>query len=98
VVRPFTLPIKVNSQIIKCEPGQEVVWKGERLGIHAVHTWKFREVDGAVILNSHEEYSGPLLWLARLILVPRRLHSLTRELLVSIKQEAEARYQAAKVS
>jgi hypothetical protein len=98
VVRPFTLPIKVNSQIIKCEPGQEVVWKGERLGIHAVHTWKFREVDGAVILNSHEEYSGPLLWLARLILVPRRLHSLTRELLVSIKQEAEARYQGKKVS
>jgi hypothetical protein len=55
-------------------------------------------VDGAVILNSHEEYSGPLLWLARLILVPRRLHSLTRELLVSIKQEAEARYQGKKVS
>jgi hypothetical protein len=97
VVRPFTLPIKVNSQIIKCEPGQEVVWKGERLGIHAVHTWTFTEVDGAVILDSHEEYGGPLLWLARLTLVPQRLHSLTRQLLASIKQEAEARYQAKKV-
>jgi hypothetical protein len=98
VVRPFTLPIKVNSQIITCDPGQEVVWKGERLGIHAVHTWTFREVDGVVTLNSHEEYSGPLLWLARLILVPRRLHHLTRDLLVSIKQEAEARYRAEMVS
>jgi hypothetical protein len=98
VVRPFTLPIKVNSQIIKCEPGQEVVWKGERLVIHAVHTWMFREVDGVVTLNSHEEYSGPLLWLARLILVPGRLHHLTKELLVSIKQEAEARYQNERVS
>ncbi|MGB6281937.1 MAG: hypothetical protein WBF55_10615 [Syntrophobacteria bacterium] len=38
------------------------------------------------------------IWLARLILVPRRLHSLTRQLLASVKQEAEARYQAQKVS
>ena len=99
VVRPFApLPIKVNSQITKCEPGQEVVWEGERLGIHAVHTWAFREVNGMVILHSHEKYSGPLLWLARLILVPRRLHSLTRELLVSIKKESEARYQDKKTS
>jgi hypothetical protein len=98
VVKPFTLPIKVNSQIIKCEPEQEVVWKGERLGIHAVHSWKFTELDGMVNLNSHEEYSGPLLWLARLILVPRRLHHLTRELLVSIKKESEARYRDKKIS
>jgi len=99
VVRPLTpLPIKVNSQITTCEPGEKVVWDGERLGIHAVHTWTFREVDGMAILHSHEKYSGPLLWLARLILVPRRLHNLTRELLVSIKRESEARYQAKKVS
>jgi ligand-binding SRPBCC domain-containing protein len=99
VVRPFTpLPIKVSSQITTCEPGQEVVWEGERFGIHAVHTWAFREQDGMVILDSHEKYSGPLLWLARLILVPRRLHGLTRDLLVSIKKESEARYQNKKVS
>ena len=99
VVRPFSpLPIKVNSQITTCEPGEKVVWEGERLGIHAVHTWAFREVDGMVILDSHEKYSGPLLWLAKLILVPRRLHKLTRELLVSIKKESEARYQEKKVS
>ena len=98
VVRPFTLPIKVNSQIIKCEPGQEVVWKGERLGIHAVHSWIFRETDDRVTLISHEEFSGPLIWLARLILVPQRLHSLTRQLLYSVKQEAEARHQTQKAS
>ena len=98
VVRPFTLPIKVEPRITKCEPGQEVVWEGERFGIHAVHTWKFRELNGRVSLISHEEFSGPLIWLARIILVPRRLHSLTRQLLTSVKQEAEARYQAHKVS
>jgi hypothetical protein len=98
VVRPFTLPIKVKPRITECQPGEKVVWEGERLGIHAVHTWTFTEVDGTVILDSHEEFSGPLIWLARLILVPQRLHHLTRELLISIKQEAEARYRAQKVS
>lgn len=94
VVRPFTLPIQVKPRITKCKPGEEVVWEGDRLGIHAVHTWTFRQVDGSVTLISHEEFSGPLIWLAKLILVPQRLHSLTRQLLASIKQEAEARYQA----
>lgn len=94
VVRPFTLPIKVQPKITKCEPGQEVVWEGDRFGIHAVHTWTFRESNGGVTLVSHEEFSGPLIWLARLILVPQRLHTLTRQLLSSLRQEAEARYQA----
>ena len=97
VVRPFTLPIKVKPRITECQPGQKVVWEGERLGVHAVHTWTFRETNGGVILISHEEFSGPLILLARLILLPQRLHSLTRELLISIKREAEARYQAQKV-
>lgn len=96
VVRPFILPFKVKPRITECQPGQKVVWEGERLGIHAVHTWLFREANGRVTLISHEEFSGPLIWLAKLTLVPRRLHHLTRELLVSIKQEAEARYQAKK--
>ncbi len=98
VVRPFTLPIKVKPRITECDPGKKVVWEGERLGIHAVHTWTFRETNGRVTFISHEEFSGPLIWLARLILVPRRLHSLTRQLLASVKQEAEARYQAQKTS
>jgi hypothetical protein len=98
VVRPFTLPIKVKPRITECQPGKKVVWEGERLGIHAVHTWTFRETKGKVILTSHEKFSGPLIWLARLILVPQRLHHLTRQLLASVKQEAEARYQAQKLS
>jgi len=96
VVRPFSLPIKVEPRITKCEPGQEVVWEGERFGVHAVHIWKFKEVNGSVSLISHEEFSGPLIWLARIILVPRRLHSLTKRLLSSIKKESEGRYQAQK--
>lgn len=94
VVRPFTLPIKVKPRITDCQPGEKVVWEGKRIGIHAVHTWIFREANGSVTLTSSESFSGPLIWLARLIMVPRRLHSLTKQLLASVKQEAEARYQA----
>ena len=88
VVRPFTLPIKVEPKITDCAPGERVVWEGARLGIHAIHTWTFRELNGSVTLTSSETFSGPLIWLARVILVPQRLHTLTRQLLISIKQEA----------
>lgn len=98
VVRPFTLPIKVKPRITNCVPAEEVVWEGTRLGIHAIHTWTFRQSNGIVTLTSSESFSGPLIWLARLILVPRRLHALTRQLLASIKDEAEARYQSQEVS
>ena len=64
VVRPFSLPITVKPKITACEPGEKVVWEGERLGIHAIHTWAFQEMNGRVILVSHEEFSGSLIWLA----------------------------------
>ncbi|UCG13159.1 MAG: SRPBCC family protein [Deltaproteobacteria bacterium] len=98
VVRPFSLPIEVKPKITDCEPGEKVVWEGTRLGIHAIHTWTFQEASGKVTLISSESFSGPLIWLARLVLVPQRLHTLTRQLLVSIKKEAEARYRSQKVS
>jgi hypothetical protein len=94
VVRPLVFPVRVAPRIVKCEPGREVVWEGGRLGIHAVHTWKFREENGNTLLVSSECFSGPLLWFGKLILVPSRLHTLTRELLAGIKREAEARARA----
>ena len=96
VVRPFAFPVKVSPRITKCVPAQEVVWEGGRFGIHAVHTYSFREEKDKVVILSLEKFDGPLLLLARLAFLPRRLHRLTRRLLVSMKQEAEARYLAQK--
>jgi hypothetical protein len=68
-----------------------VIWEGGRFGIHAVHAWRFREQEGKTVLFSSERFSGPLLWLGKLIFVHSRLHALTSELLTGIKREAEAR-------
>jgi hypothetical protein len=88
-MRPYYLPIKVMPTITKCEPGKEVVWEGRRLGVHAVHRFFFEEKEKFVKLTSSEVFSGPLLWLSKLIFIPKRLHRLTRQLMSSIKNQAE---------
>jgi ligand-binding SRPBCC domain-containing protein len=89
-LRPYILPIKITPRISRCEHGHEVEWVGKRLGIHARHRFTFLEENGAVLLSSVEEFSGPLLWLTGLIGIPGRLHRLTRKLLSDIRRQAEA--------
>ncbi len=97
VIRPFNLPVKITPEILSCEPGKHVVWQGRRLGVHAVHGFYFKESDGYTELKSVERFSGPLMWLSRLVFVPGRLHRLTRRLLQAIRTEAEQRYRAENV-
>lgn len=89
VVKPVVFPVRVEPRVLRCEPGREVVWEGERFGIHAVHTWRFRETAGAVLLESEETFRGPLLALGHLIGVPKRLHRLTVRMLDQIRQHCE---------
>jgi hypothetical protein len=89
-MRPYYLPIKVMPTITKCEPGKEVIWEGRRFGVHAVHRFYFEEKENSVRLTSSEAFRGPLLWLSKLIFIPKRLHRLTRQLMASIKTQAEA--------
>jgi hypothetical protein len=89
-MRPYYLPIKVMPTITKCKPGKEVIWEGSRFGVKAVHSFIFEEKEGAVRLVSSESFHGPLLWLSKLIFIPKRLHHLTRELMAAIKNQAEA--------
>jgi hypothetical protein len=96
VIRPFSVPIRISPRVVKWAPGRELVWEGERLGIHAVHAFTFREEKDKVILLSEEKFSGPFVWLGRLISLYFQLHQLTRKLLVSIKHEAETRFQLRK--
>jgi uncharacterized protein YndB with AHSA1/START domain len=90
VVKPIVFPIRVEPRVVSCEPGREVVWQGERLGIRAVHTWRFRENAGGTVLESAETFHGPLLLLGHLLGVPKRLHRLTVRMLEQIKAHAEA--------
>jgi hypothetical protein len=90
VVKPIIFPVRVEPRVVSCDPGREVVWEGERLGIRAVHTWRFVEQPGGVVLKSAETFKGPLLVLGRLVGVPKRLHRLTVQMLDQIRQQAEA--------
>jgi hypothetical protein len=89
-IRPYYLPIKIEPTITKCEPGKEVIWAGSRFGVKAVHRFIFEEKENAIRLTSSETFHGPLLWLSKLIFIPKRLHRLTRQLMNSIKDQAEA--------
>ena len=90
VVTPIVFPVKVQPRVVSCELEREVVWEGERFGIHAVHTWRFQEKADGVVLESMEVFKGPLLVLGRLVGVPKRLHRLTVQMLDQIKQYSEA--------
>jgi hypothetical protein len=89
-VKPIVFPIKVRPRVVSCEPGREVVWKGERFGICAVHTWRFQEKAGGAVLESVETFKGPLLALGYVAGVPKRLHRLTVQMLEQIKRHSEA--------
>ena len=89
-LRPYRIPLKITPRIIRCDPGREVVWAGSRLGVHAEHSFIFRQDGDHVILTSIEEFSGLMFWLSWALLVPRKLHRLTRQLLRAIKYRCES--------
>lgn len=90
VVKPFVFPLQVEPRVVSCYPGREVVWEGRRLGISAVHTWRFQENADGALLESIETFRGPLLLIGHVVGVPRRLHRLTVGMLDQIKRHSEA--------
>lgn len=88
-LRPYFVPLKITPRITHCEPAREVVWEGGRLGIQARHQFTFLESGDTVHLISREVFVGPLLWLCRLLLIPQKLHKLSRTMLREIREHAE---------
>jgi len=89
-LKPYSLPIHIQPRITSCEPGREVVWKGKRLGLHAVHRFTFKQRGEEVVVRSTEKLAGPLLFVSKLLGIPSELHRLTRLLLEEIKKQAES--------
>ncbi len=89
-IKPLFFSIGIKPRIIKCEPGQEVVWKGGRFGVHAEHAFRFFDENGIVRVLSVEEFKGPLLILGRILGIPQRLHRLTEEFMEAFKEHAES--------
>ena len=88
-LRPYSVPIRITPRVTLCDPGKEVIWEGERLGVRARHRFTFEATGNRVRLHSVEEFAGALLWLSHLLFVPNRLHNLSRKLLQEIKARSE---------
>jgi len=88
-LNPLVFPIRIAPVVQHCEPGKKVIWTGSRMGIYAEHEFLFHENDTGVELLSIESFKGPMLFFARIIGLPSRLHKLTIRLLEAIKAEAE---------
>ncbi len=52
VISPFIFLGRITPLIVKCVPGEEIVWVGSRFEIHAEHAFTFRESGGEVTLTS----------------------------------------------
>ena len=60
------------------------------MGIHAEHEFFFEENNSGVEVISIEHFKGPMLFFAKLIFLPYRLHGLSSRLLNAIKEKAES--------
>lgn len=71
-------------------PGSGGCVGGRQNGNQRLPFVAFREENGNVKLLGVEHFKGPMVWVGYLLSVPKRLHRLTVEFLVTFKNAAEA--------
>lgn len=89
-ITPFLLPVYFRPKIEEVVPLRRVVWRGDKLGITAIHEFLFESSDDAVTVKSRETFSGPLVPLAGLPFSQLRIRQLTRIFLSDLRRRAEA--------
>lgn len=90
-LRPLFFPIRIYPEVKDYEAGRLVTWVGKKWGVRAQHSFHFESTGDKVKIHSIESFFGPMLFAAKLLGIPGRLHKLTRHLLEAIKTTAEAR-------
>ena len=53
-------PGTIRSEILDCDRPRSVGWKGQTLGISALHVWRMQMQDGATHVLTEESWAGPL--------------------------------------
>jgi len=88
-LRPFSIPIMIDSKIEEIVPGEKVVWTGTKFGIFSRHEFLFQQVANGVLVTSRETFRGlPLLFGG--ITFPRStVRELTVGMLNDLKKAAE---------
>lgn len=53
-----TAGMTIVSTIGELIPHERIAWSGESSGVFGVHVWKFMKVEGGVIVQTEESWSG----------------------------------------
>ncbi len=88
---PLLFGLRIAPVVSECCEKSTIVWHGAKWGIRATHRFSFNSLGGRTELTSVEDFSGPMLWAVKIAGIHRRLHGLTRQLLFSVRAEAERR-------
>ncbi|UTB31498.1 MAG: SRPBCC family protein [Methanobacterium sp. ERen5] len=53
-------PGTITSKLQEIEKPKLLVWTGKTMGIHAVHIWRLKPIDGQTLISSEESWDGLL--------------------------------------
>ncbi|WP_306369258.1 SRPBCC family protein [Nocardiopsis sp. CC223A] len=79
----------IVSTVHEVVPGQRTLWSGTSFGTTGIHAWIFTPVDGGVLAQSHESWSGERV-LADVAAAQRDLDAALDTWLGHLKATAEA--------
>jgi hypothetical protein len=97
-IRPFTIPVHIEPVVEEVIPGKQIIWSGEKYGIHARHEFLFHEARQGIKLTSRETFCGSFINKLWFHLPVKKLHALTITMLQELKAAAEQRLLAAQHS
>jgi hypothetical protein len=81
--------ITVRPEVVAVEPNRSVTWVGHALGMSGRHSFTFETEDRGTRVTTAEVFTGPLLFLYRLVLPPARIRASFVQWLDALKAEAE---------
>ena len=79
----------IRPEVVAVEPNRRVTWVGRRLGVVDRHSFTFEADGNGTRVTTVETFSGPLLFLVRLLVSPARLQAMLGEWLEALRTEAQ---------
>lgn len=50
---------KVQADVIAVNPPTQITWRGQKLGITSIHTYRFQPREGGAMMSNEETFYGP---------------------------------------
>jgi ligand-binding SRPBCC domain-containing protein len=83
----FGVTFTVPATVVEFDPPNAITWQGEKLGIQAIHSYRFLSRDGGTLLCNDETFSGVWFPFSALMSPWYRTTRFSRQSLEGIKRE-----------